>query len=252
MYIDELNVILEKHRKWLMDEGGERADLSKANLSGVNLFKVNLSGVNLVGANLVGANLAKANLVGAILTEANLCGAILAGADLYGVNLTGVNLSNASLNGANLCGAILTDANLYGANLANTNLAGADLTGVRNIDMVNWTERTAFYNLACPEEGAFIGWKKADNFIIKLRITEDAKRSSATSRKCRCSKADVLEIQAIDGSISATQSVPSNRDPSFLYTVGKTVEVPDFDEDRWNECSTGIHFFITRAEAVNY
>ena len=25
-----------------------------------------------------------------------------------------------------------------------------------------------------------------------------------------------------------------------------------FDTNRWNECAPGIHFFITRQEAVNY
>jgi hypothetical protein len=34
--------------------------------------------------------------------------------------------------------------------------------------------------------------------------------------------------------------------------VGETIEVKDFDDDRWNECSAGIHFFITRKEAVEY
>ena len=38
----------------------------------------------------------------------------------------------------------------------------------------------------------------------------------------------------------------------FKYTVGETVEVKDFDPDRWNECSTGIHFFMDRQEAVEY
>lgn len=37
-----------------------------------------------------------------------------------------------------------------------------------------------------------------------------------------------------------------------MYEVGKTVSVDDFDENRWHECSTGIHFFITREEAVRY
>ena len=148
----------------------------------------------------------------------------------------------ADLSGANLSRADLSGANLYGANLY----------GAKNVNTVNWNELTAFFSLVCPEEGSFIGWKKAHGLIVKLRITEDAKRSSATSRKCRCSKADVLEIQCLGGSLSDVKSVPSDKDSSFLYTVGETVEVPDFDDDRWNECSTGIHFFITRQEAVTY
>ena len=167
-------------------------------------------------------------------------------------NLSGADLYGADLSGANLSGANLSRANLSWANLSGADLYGADLSGAKNVNTVNWNELTAFLPLVCPEEGSFIGWKKAHGLIVKLRITEDAKRSSATSRKCRCSKADVLEIQCLDGSLLDVESVPSDKDSSFLYTVGETVEVPDFDDDRWNECSTGIHFFITRQEAVTY
>nr|DAE41777.1 MAG TPA: hypothetical protein [Caudoviricetes sp.] len=47
-------------------------------------------------------------------------------------------------------------------------------------------------------------------------------------------------------------SVASDRDSKFIYKVGEIVTVDDFDDNRWNECSTGIHFFINRQEAVNY
>lgn len=105
------------------------------------------------------------------------------------------------------------------------------------------------------EEGSFIGYKKCEDvngtFIVKLLIPEDAKRSSATTRKCRCSKAKVLSIISVIGN-EHTDSVRSMYDRNFIYKVGKTVEVKDFNEDRWNECSTGIHFFITENEAIFY
>ena len=85
-----------------------------------------------------------------------------------------------------------------------------------------------------------------------LEICADAKRSSATSRKCRCSKAKVLSITNLDGSESGLSEIESDYDEDFIYCVGETVEVPDFDENRWNECTAGIHFFITREEAVKY
>ena len=132
------------------------------------------------------------------------------------------------------------------------NLSGANLSEAENVNTVKWNELTSFFSIVCPEIGPFIGWKKAGGYIVKLQITEDAKRSSATSRKCRCSKAIVLAIENMDGSNSSKTEVHSDRDWNFIYRVGETVEVTDFDEDRWNECSTGIHFFITRAEAVNY
>ena len=86
---------------------------------------------------------------------------------------------------------------------------------------------------------------------MELEIPADALRSSATSRKCRASKAKVISISDVDGN-TAGESVQSNFDSNFVYTVGETVEVQNFDTDRWNECAPGIHHFITRDEAVKY
>ena len=70
---EELQTILEKHKKWLNDvPGGKRANLRGANLEGANLERANLRGANLKGANLIGANLGGANLEGANLERANL------------------------------------------------------------------------------------------------------------------------------------------------------------------------------------
>lgn len=147
---------------------------------------------------------------------------------------------------ANLC-----DADLCGANLCDADLCDADLCDAKNVDKILWNIYTGFYPLQCPEEGAFIGWKKAHNQIVKLEICADALRSSATSRKCRCSSAKVLAIENIDGS-KYGDVITSNYDPSFMYKVGAIVKVKNFDTDRWNECAPGIHFFLTREEAVRY
>ena len=164
----------------------------------------------------------------------------LIGADLSGANLFGANLSDADLRGANL----------RGADLRNADLCRADLCGA-SIDQMMWNIYTVFYPLQCPESGSYIGYKKASGLVVELEIPADARRSSATSRKCRASKAKVLSITDINGNPAGGQ-VKSNYDPNFVYTIGETVEVSYFDDDRWNECSTGIHHFITRAEAVIY
>lgn len=166
--------------------------------------------------------------------------AIKSGANLSDADLRCANLSHANLSHANLSGADLSDANLSDANLNHANLSHAYAN-----------ENTTMYFPQCPD-GAFVGWKKANKMIVKLLIPESAKRSSATSLKCRCSEAKVLEIQNLDGSDSKLKSVSSDRDSSFIYTIGETVKVDDFDENRWNECSTGIHFFISREAAVLY
>ena len=202
--------------------------------------RANLCGADLRGADLCGANLCEADLCGANLCEANLCGANLCEADLCGADLCEANLCGANLREADLCGADLREANLCGANLCGANLCEADLCGAKGAYM------------ACPTDGSFIGWKKASGYIVKLQIPEDARRSSAGGEKCRCDKAYVAEIQNTDGTKADIEAIHSNRDNNFVYTVGATVEVPDFDDDRWNECVPGIHFFIDRRAAVEY
>ena len=185
--------------------------------------------------------------------RADLSWADLSRANLYGANLSWANLSWANLSWANLYGANLSWANLSWADLSRANLYGANLSGANYIEKA----KNLFYPLACPEIGAFIGWKKArimhnrSECIVKLEISEDAMRSSATGRKCRCSKATVLEVQGLEGDV-LEQAAVSDRDENFHYVPGSVVSVSDFDENRWNECSTGIHFYITREEAVRH
>lgn len=143
-------------------------------------------------------------------------------------------------------------ADLRGADLRGANLCGADLRGAKGTDTVITNESTAFFRLQCPEAGAYTAYKKAHGLIVELEIPADALRSSATSRKCRASKAKVISITDRDGSAAGVEEVESDHDAAFVYRVGKTVSVPDFDTDRWEECAAGIHHFITRAEAVQY
>ncbi len=218
-------------------------------------------------------------------------------ANLFGANLRVANLRCADLRSANLRCADLRNADLRNADLCRADLRNADLC-CASMDQMIWNIHTAFYPLQCPDSGSYIGYKKASGLVVELEIPADARRSSATSRKCRASKAKVLSITDINGGSyigykkasglvveleipadarrsSATSrkcraskakvlsitdingnpggdQVRSNFDPNFVYAIGETVEVTDFDDNRWNECSTGIHHFITRAEAVIY
>ena len=157
---EELEQVLEKHEKWLIDvdystglnstdplrtnlcgadltdadlTGADltHGDLINAKLSGANLSGAYLSNANLTGANLIGADLSRANLLSTNLLSANLSGANLTDADLLSANLTGANLTGANLSDASLLWANLTDANLLSANLTNAYLHGANLTGAK-------------------------------------------------------------------------------------------------------------------------
>ena len=180
------------------------------------------------------------------LHDADLRYADLRGANLRDADLSAANLRSADLHGANLRDADLSDADLHGANLHGANLSGL----------------TVAQTSILPDEGDIIGWKKAyvddaiddaTPVIVKLLIPADAQRSNCTGRKCRANTARVLDLQDKQGnSLPPDTTAYSRYDTDFTYKKGETVHVEDFDTNRWNECAPGIHFFITRIEAVEY
>ena len=186
------------------------------------------------------------------LRSADLSDADLHGADLRCANLRDADLSDANLRCANLRCANLSDANLRDADLRCANLRDANL---RDADL---SELTVAQTSILPDEGDIIGWKKAITLdgapiIVKLLIPADAQRSNATGRKCRASTARVLDLQDKQGnSLPPDTTAYSSYDPDFTYQKGETVHVEDFDTNRWDECAPGIHFFITRIEAIEY
>ena len=229
MKITTPNGILEGESIEAILEKYGRDCLRRAGLSDANLSATNLSATNLCHANLRGANLRDADLSYAILSHANL-----RGANLRGANLRGADLWSADLRGADLSGADLSGANHVKLSIAKTSIL--------------------------PDEGDIIGWKKAwtgdipaTPVIVKLLIPADAQRSNATGRKCRASTARVLDLQDKQGnSLPPDAAAYSGHDTDFTYKKGETVHVEDFDTNRWHECAPGIHFFITRIEAVEY
>lgn len=256
---EELKKVLELHELWVISGGmmGERADLRSTDLSRKylenidltdailrhsNLRSANMKNADLTGADLRYAALRGANLSGANMTNSYLTGAILAGANLAGADLRHADMRFTDLRGSILKGADLTHADIKGADTKSANLAGAHI-------------ESGAIPMACPSDGAFIGWKKAlgcgEEVLVKLLIPEDAKRSSATGRKCRCDKAKVIEILSMKDNKELKCAV-SEHDDSFIYIKGKVVCEPNFCEDRFTECAEGIHFFIDRTEAEKY
>ena len=177
--------------------------------------------------------------------RANLRGIDLRFADLRFVDLRFADLRGTDLKNADLRGADLSDANLKGADLRGADLRYADLTSIET------NMNTIGYNLACPEKGSFIAYKKANGCIIELLILEDSKRSSATTYKCRCDKAKVLDIEDVYTG-KKIEKTKSDYDPEFIYRVGEIITVDNFDDNRWNECTSGIHFFVNKENAINY
>ena len=180
------------------------------------------------------------------MTRDEILAAVRAGTSLRGANLRGADLRYADLTDANLTGADLTHANLRYADLRYADLRGADLTDA------DLTDADLGARSIVPDVGAFTAWKALrDGCIARLTIPVDARRvSPLVGRKCRAEYAVVEAITASDGSGRTTGE--SLHDAAFTYTVGQTVRPDAFDDDIRVECSNGIHFFITRAEATEY
>lgn len=233
---------------------------------------LDFTGADLHNMTFKNKNFANAIFAGANLRWAKFCNVHLYYAIFRGAILNGLEFVNCSLNFANFFGSSLVHASFRNDDIRYASFVGANLDyadfSKSCIDYSDFNDAYAYHTkfpyipMACPETGSFIGYKKCviqapskpKYGIIKLLIPEDAKRSSAFGRKCRCSKAEVLDIQTLDGvSLGSLAIAYSLYDRSFEYRVGETVTPENgFDEDRFVECAGGIHFFLNRQEAVEY
>lgn len=124
-----------------------------------------------------------------------------------------------TLRGANLQGADLRGAYLRGANLPHFNI--------------------------CPDEGAFYAWKKTSRGVIKIQIPAKAKRTSnLVGRKCRAEYVKVISGEGCGG-VSPTYG-------DLQYNKGKIVRADKFCGDIRLECTSGIHFFMSKREAEEW
>lgn len=126
------------------------------------------------------------------------------------------------------------------------------------------SENVPYIPMVCPDEGEFVGYKKAlaiddgleYEVLITLRIPADARRSSGFGRKCRCDKATVVKMEWANPHMHSDSNVTIARsafDKHFIYIEGKEVTPRlGFCEDRWEVCSGGIHFFMNKREAIDY
>ena len=103
----------------------------------------------------------------------------------------------------------------------------------------------ATIGLAPAPEGWLVAWGKKAGRVVQLIIPREARRSWATTRKVRCEWALVTDILGDDKS----PAFVTNRWGSTTYVIGEIVRPDSWDDNRWNECSHGIHCFLSRHEA---
>lgn len=253
---EELNQVLELHRKWCYGEpDGQKANLRGAklnylNLSGALLYEADLSEAFLYGADLSNAilggvdlreaNLSRAKLTNAYLFNADLSGVSLIHADLCRTNLFRADLSSSNLRGAYLYHAILCGTDLSRANLSEAALQGADISET-------YLDRSQEFRKGIILTENLIGYKKCeDDVIVTLEIPKGAIVFCINGSKCRTNTAKCIDIS------NNKEIAYSNYEPTFRYEIGKTYIVNNFNLAYNIECGTGIHFFKTRKEAEEY
>lgn len=251
--IDEM---ISRHRRYLHQyDNGEYPSLAvRADFSGMTIMNRSMSDCDLRYA---------------IFDNATLINVTFGNSDLSGCSFENSNIKNVRFGGCLFTNVLLDNARIIRCSFDSVDLSNIvsngcpGYTGEQKVFIRDCDFSTAkipkdsfiyYTTLIVPEEGSFIGWKRCGKYIIKLLIPEDTQRSNGTNRKCRCSKAMVLDIQNLDGSDANMDECIHYpvRGPITTYKKGEMVYPDSFDENRWNECSHGIHFFITRQEAVDY
>jgi len=271
-----------KLRKVTQDELDKRIRNAAVPLTFVESDLSNLSfdGAELSDAWFKNCDLSYASFRGANLDGASFDRCYAERTTFDGATMKGTNISYCCFKAAYFYGSLMLNIKIYcsffllcgfgGAHISvnevdsETNFLESDFTKAYAISTRELSQAKNFsIPMACPDTGGFIGWKQCfitdpdvpfiKECIVKLRIPAEAKRSSATGRKCRCDRATVLEIQDLEGNKLPEDTVAKSwNDKHFTYKVGEIVSVDNFCEDRWEECAPGIHFFINRQEAVEY
>lgn len=198
------------------------------------------------GWDLSNMDFALCSFSGSVMNHVDFHDSSVENALFDGVPLKGTDFTNANMRTASFRYCDMRMCSIRGADLFGAVLEYALLEGI--ID----DERTQWFRLHCPEKGAFLGYKKCVNDrMVQLLIPADARRTSATLPSCRCDKAKVLTIKSFDFRQNFEEAW-SLVDENFVYKRGEWVVVKDFNEDRWMDSTTGIHFWMTRKEAEAY
>lgn len=127
-----------------------------------------------------------------------------------------------------------------------------------NLIETRLTETPAFFD--CPKNTSMTGWKtvlyKGDRILCKLYIPHNAEVHKGLI-KHRASAAHVTGFYPLEKNpktpLELTEPATSLWENTFLYKKGAIVKPTlPYDSDRFETCSSGIHFFLSPEEAINY
>jgi len=211
-------------------------NLRECSIENIKLEEMDLSNIDFSWSDIKNVSFANSILRNCKFDNALFVNTDFSYSDLRGTSFSGANLRKCSLFSSDARGVDFFESLLEGANLEN----------------IITDQSTRYFRLRCPESGYFIGYKKCFNQrMVTLLIPKDAKRSSATSDTCRCSKAKVLEISNLDKTQFYTEAY-SYVETDFVYRLGEISIANNYNDDRWSDSTGGIHFYMTWEEAAGY
>ena len=241
-YESLLSVLKDFQEKKGIEDGTEkRLDLRNLKLVATESDVLDLSGVNFSDVDFSWCEFENVDFKGAIFDRSIL---------------DNVKARNTSFEGASFVDASLKGGDFRTCNLSGSDCDGTDFTGSILLDAVldgiKDSPRTKHFRIHCPETGYFFGYKKCFNDrLVTLLIGKDSKRCSSTTNACRCDRAKVVAITNLDGTGAYDEAV-SFVDGNFIYKLGVEAVADSYHEDRWLDSSHGIHFWMTKEEALGY
>lgn len=276
---EQFDDIIEKHLMWRVDlETGQRATLINCLLKNIHYkgsFPSGLALCFIINCTFdsctfescdICSNLTSSKFINCTFYNCGFSRTLLSGGEIEKTafntcNFTGVDLYNSETKNCTFENCYFGITNFSFSIIKGNTYIGTKFDDCYFTDSIiegNTGDECFSTPSIVPECGSFVGWKKCfisvsdkTPVIVKLEILEDSKRSSGTGRKCRCEKAKVISITSIDGETSYDVA-HSFFDIGFAYRVGYTVKSDSFDDNRFESCSNGIHFFLTRQEAEDY
>ncbi|WP_242961462.1 pentapeptide repeat-containing protein [Peptostreptococcus faecalis] len=212
----------------------------------IDMREISISDMDLSGMDLSKIDFSWSDFVNVKFIETNFEDSVLGNTMCKGIDFSGSNFR-----GANLENGDFRNSNLSNTNCDETVFTGALLEGA-NLENLIYTDKTIHFKMSCPETGYFFGYKKCFNDrLVKLLIPKDAKRCSGTTNACRCDKAKTVSITNLDGT-GFYREATSFVDGEFSYRLGEYSYADEFNDDRWLESTHGIHFWMSKEEALAY
>lgn len=267
-----IDSMCRKHMLWLEKKKGGKKAVFK-NMQGASPLSFrdkSLNRAEFINCAFTNCDFEGADLQHAVMTKGDYRWSKFRDAEmdhvnLYDADLTMANFRNAACFEANFGGAYLSGADLSNATMREANFSGADLRWANledaTLDEANF-DNAKMPPLRLPSSGQFRAFKKVldpitrGQMVLELVVSGKKPRTASyVGNKCRCQKAKVVAAYSLDG---AKADHPNGRrysslnDSRFIYTLGAWIEEPNYDGDPRVECAPGIHFFMTKEEALAY